>query len=74
MNPVRIASLELFAVDLPLRSSFKHAAAERSLSESVFLKCVTDTGAVGFGGGMTSVSPGENSRPASGWRPSAASS
>jgi L-Ala-D/L-Glu epimerase len=46
---MRIASLELFAVDLRLRKRFAHAAAERSRSESVFLKCVTDTGAIGFG-------------------------
>ena len=49
MNAFDIASLELLAVDLPLRRPFKHAAAERSRSESVFLKCVTDSGAVGFG-------------------------
>jgi L-Ala-D/L-Glu epimerase len=45
----RIARLELFAVDLPLRKAFKHAAAERSSSESLFLRCVTESGAVGFG-------------------------
>jgi muconate cycloisomerase len=47
--PVRIAAFELFAVDLPFRFAFKHAAAERSCSDSVFLKCVTGTGVVGFG-------------------------
>jgi L-Ala-D/L-Glu epimerase len=45
----RITRLELLAVDLPLRKPFRHAAAERSRSQSVFLKCVTDSGAVGFG-------------------------
>jgi L-Ala-D/L-Glu epimerase len=45
----RIARLELCAVDLPLRKPFQHAAAERSRSESLFLKCVTESGAVGFG-------------------------
>jgi muconate cycloisomerase len=49
MSAASIASLELLAVDLPLRKPFKHAAAERSSSESVFLKCVTDAGSVGFG-------------------------
>lgn len=44
-----IVSAELLAVDLPLRRPFKHAASERSRSESVFLKCLTGTGAVGFG-------------------------
>jgi L-Ala-D/L-Glu epimerase len=49
MSLERIARFELLAVDLPLRKPFKHAAAERWLSESVFLKCVTESGAVGFG-------------------------
>jgi len=49
MSAISIASLELLAVDLPLRKPFRHAASERSRSESVFLKCVTDSGAVGFG-------------------------
>jgi muconate cycloisomerase len=49
MSAVRIQALELFEVDLPLRRPFRHAAAERTRSESLFLKCVTDAGAVGFG-------------------------
>ena len=49
MSLERIARLELCAVDLPLRKPFQHAAAERSRSESLFLKCVTASGAVGFG-------------------------
>ncbi len=36
-------------VDLPFRRAFRHAAAARARSESIFLKCVTDTGAFGFG-------------------------
>jgi len=44
-----ITSFELFAVDLPFRKAFKHAAAERTSSYSLFLKCTTDSGAVGFG-------------------------
>ena len=44
-----ITSFELFAVDLPFRKPFKHAAAARTSSYSLFLKCTTDTGAVGFG-------------------------
>ncbi len=44
-----IASFELSAVDLPFRKPFEHAAAERSSSYSLFLKCTTDTGAFGFG-------------------------
>ena len=46
---VRIVAFELLAVDLPFRSPFRHAAAQRSNSESVFLSCRTDSGAVGFG-------------------------
>lgn len=49
MSAIGVASLELLAVDLLLRKPFRHAASERSRSESVFLKCVTDSGAVGFG-------------------------
>jgi muconate cycloisomerase len=44
-----VKSFELFAVDLPFRKPFKHAAAERNSSYSLFLKCTTDAGAVGFG-------------------------
>ncbi len=44
-----ISSFELSAVDLPFRKPFKHAAAERSSSYSLFVKCVTDSGTVGFG-------------------------
>lgn len=49
MNAVRIAGVELLAVDLPLRRPFSHAAATRTRSQSVFVKCVTDSGVVGFG-------------------------
>jgi len=44
-----IASFELSAVDLPFRKPFKHAAAERTSSYSLFLKCTTDSDTVGFG-------------------------
>ena len=44
-----IRSFELLAVDLPFRKPFKHAAAERTNSSSLFVKCTTDTGATGFG-------------------------
>ncbi|MEN6576034.1 MAG: enolase C-terminal domain-like protein [Phycisphaerales bacterium] len=46
---VRITSFEIFAVDLPFRRVVAHSAASRNVSDSVFLKCATDTGAVGFG-------------------------
>jgi L-alanine-DL-glutamate epimerase-like enolase superfamily enzyme len=45
----RVLRLELMSVDLPFRNAFRHAAAARRSSESLFMKCVTDTGAVGFG-------------------------
>ncbi len=44
-----ILKFELFAVELPFRKTFKHAAAERKSSYSIFVKCVTDTGEEGFG-------------------------
>ena len=44
-----ITSFELFAVDLPFRKPFKHAAAERTSSYSLFLKCTMDSGAIGYG-------------------------
>lgn len=44
-----IVSFDLSAVDLPFRKPFKHAAAERTSSYSLFLKCTTDAGTVGFG-------------------------
>jgi L-alanine-DL-glutamate epimerase-like enolase superfamily enzyme len=44
-----IARFELSAVDLPFRLKFKHSAAERQRSESLFLRCVTDGGASGYG-------------------------
>ena len=45
----RIASFELLAVDLPFRKPFKHSAAERSSSSSLFLRCATDSGTEGYG-------------------------
>ncbi len=45
----RIASFEIHAVDLPFRQAFKHSAAERSHSNSVFVRCTTDSGTIGYG-------------------------
>jgi muconate cycloisomerase len=45
-RPVRF---DVYAVDLPFKRPFRHAAAERTTSSSVFVKCTTDSGAVGFG-------------------------
>jgi len=44
-----IEKFEIFAVDLPFRKLFKHAAAERASSYSLFVKCATDEGHVGYG-------------------------
>lgn len=44
-----VSRFELLKVDLPFRRRFRHAAAERSTSGSLFLKCMTDTGVSGFG-------------------------
>lgn len=45
----KIAGFEIMAVDLPFRTTFRHAAKERSTSESIFLKCLTASGHCGFG-------------------------
>jgi L-alanine-DL-glutamate epimerase-like enolase superfamily enzyme len=44
-----VTELELFAVDLPFRVAFRHAAATRLTSESLFLRMRLDTGAEGWG-------------------------
>lgn len=44
-----IAGFELFAADLPFRVAFKHSAAERTRSDSLFLRCVLDDGSDGWG-------------------------
>lgn len=44
-----IAGFEIYAVDLRFKKTVRHAARERSRSESIFLKCITDTGVHGFG-------------------------
>jgi L-Ala-D/L-Glu epimerase len=44
-----IQKFEIFAVDLPFHKAFKHAAAERASSYSLFIKCATDEGHLGYG-------------------------
>jgi L-Ala-D/L-Glu epimerase / N-acetyl-D-glutamate racemase len=44
-----VTELQLFAVDLPFKVAFRHAAAERRSSESVFLRVRLDSGAEGWG-------------------------
>ncbi len=45
----RITCFEIFPVDLPFRRAFKHSAAERSCSNSLFLSCTLDSATVGHG-------------------------
>ncbi len=45
----RVKAFELFAMDLPFKKVFKHAAADRSTSYSLMLKCITASGHTGFG-------------------------
>jgi L-Ala-D/L-Glu epimerase len=44
-----VTELQLFAVDLPFRVAFRHAAATRRSSESLFLRARLDTGVEGWG-------------------------
>jgi L-Ala-D/L-Glu epimerase len=44
-----VTELQLFAVDLPFKVSFRHAAAVRTSSESLFLRIRLDSGAEGWG-------------------------
>lgn len=44
-----IQAFELYALDLPFKNPFKHAAADRSSSSSIMLKCITDNGVSGYG-------------------------
>jgi muconate cycloisomerase len=44
-----LTEFELFAVDLPFRVAFRHAAATRRVSESVFLRARLDNGVEGWG-------------------------
>ena len=44
-----VTELQLFAVDLPFKVAFRHAAAARTTSESLFLRVALDSGAEGWG-------------------------
>ena len=44
-----IKRFEVMSVDLPFRLTFKHAAAARTSSGSIFIRCTTESGAVGYG-------------------------
>src|SRR5215212_9934809 len=45
----RVTELRLFAVDLPFKVAFRHAAAARTTSDSLFLRARLDNGAEGWG-------------------------
>jgi muconate cycloisomerase len=45
----RIVGIDLFELDLPFRHAFRHAAAERVRSESLFVRCMTEDGRCGYG-------------------------
>ncbi len=45
----QVTDLRLFAVDLPFKVAFRHAAAARTSSESLFLRARLDNGAEGWG-------------------------
>ena len=44
-----VTELQLFAVDLPFKVAFRHAAASRTTSESLFLRVGLDSGVEGWG-------------------------
>lgn len=44
-----IRSFTLYALELPFRKPFKHAAKERWTSESILLKCTLEDGTTGYG-------------------------
>src|SRR5918999_1050151 len=44
-----VTELQLFAVDLPFKTPFRHAAAARTTSESLFLRMTLDSGVDGWG-------------------------
>jgi L-Ala-D/L-Glu epimerase len=44
-----VTELQLFAVDLPFKTAFHHAAAVRTTSESLFLRMALDSGVDGWG-------------------------
>jgi L-Ala-D/L-Glu epimerase len=44
-----VTELQLFVVDLPFKTAFRHAAAARTSSESLFLRMTLDSGVEGWG-------------------------
>ena len=46
---MRIVRFRVYALELPFRKPFKHAAAERATSDSILVECETEDGSIGFG-------------------------
>ena len=44
-----VTQLDLFAVDLPFKVAFRHAAAALTTSDSLFLRARLDNGTEGWG-------------------------
>jgi L-Ala-D/L-Glu epimerase len=57
-----VTELQLFAVDLPFKTAFRHAAAARTTSESLFLRMTLDSGADGWGEALPRAYVSEESR------------
>jgi muconate cycloisomerase len=49
---VRLTAATLYVLDIPFVEAFRHTAAERTASDSVVVRVVTDTGVEGFGEGV----------------------
>lgn len=51
MPDMRLASISVSALNIPFRSSFRHASAERSLTQSIWVEARDAAGVTGFGEG-----------------------
>ncbi|MCA9087809.1 MAG: hypothetical protein KDA90_04145 [Planctomycetaceae bacterium] len=49
---MRLRSLQFLRLRVPLRRKVRHAAHVRSVNDSLFVRCVTETGIVGWGEGL----------------------
>lgn len=50
--PIQLRKLDLYAIQVPLRSKIRHASHERTVSESFVVRASLDDGSVGFGEGV----------------------
>ncbi len=49
---MKVARIEVFAVDIPFRVKFSHSLKERTSSESIIVRLTLDSGHVGYGEGL----------------------